>query len=129
MPESLTDRLDSFAPVVLSVFRIIIGLGFLVHGTVKLFGYPTGAAVPFGAWPTWWAGVIELVVGTLVALGLFTRAAAFLGSGTMAVAYFWQHAPKDFWPIVNGGEGAVLYCFGLFLLVFTGPGSLKLRGR
>lgn len=129
MSDSLTARLDNFAPVVLSVFRIIVGLGFLAHGSSKLFGYPGGPALPLAAGSAWWAGVIEVAVGVLLTLGLFTRAAAFLGSGTMAVAYFTAHAPADFWPLRNGGEPAVLYCFALFLLVFTGPGSIAVLRR
>jgi putative oxidoreductase len=78
------------------------------------------------------AGAIELVGGALIALGLFTRPAAFLASGTMAVAYFMAHAPKSFWPAVNMGEAAILYCFIFLYLAFAGPGSWSvdaLRGR
>lgn len=129
MSDSLTARLDDFSPVVLSAFRIIVGLGLLVHGTSKVFGAPAGPALAMASGSAWWAGAIEVAVGALIALGLFTRAAAFLGSGTMAVAYFSQHAPGGFWPILNGGELAVLYCFALFLLVFTGPGSVAVLRR
>lgn len=129
MSDSFTDRFDAFGPVVLSVFRIIVGLGLLVHGTSKIFGYPAGPALDMSAGSPWWAGVIEVVVGALVALGLFTRPAAFLGSGTMAVAYFTAHAPDGLWPILNNGELAALYCFALFLLVFTGPGPIALLRR
>ena len=137
MPESVTDRLDSFAPVVVSAYRIIIGLTFLAHGTAKLFGYPAGSALDLTVGPAltmsagsaWWAGVIEVAVGALLTLGVFTRAAAFLGSGTMAVSYFTAHAPDGFWPAFNDGEPAMLYCFALFLLVFTGPGPIALLRR
>ena len=86
----------------------------------------------FGAWPGWWSGLIELVAGLLVTSGLFTRAAAFLASGTMAVAYFWKHQPDGLLPIQNVGESAVLYCFAFLLLVFTGGGAWSLdnlRGK
>lgn len=122
-------RLDRHSPTVLGVFRIVIGFLFALHGTAKLFGWPatkTGA-VPFGTWPYWWAGLIELVVGVLVMVGLFTRIAAFIGSGQMAYAYFTEHQPEGLLPIQNGGELAALYCFAFLLLVFTGGGALALR--
>ena len=110
----------------LGVTRIVVGLLFVMHGTTKLFGFPEGSPVALGAWPMWWAGVLEVVLGALVTIGLFTRPAAFVASGMMAVAYFWRHFPDGFWPIVNGGESAVLYCFVFLMLVFTGPGGLVL---
>ena len=118
-------QLDRHSSTALGVFRIIVGLLFTLHGTSKLFGWPSSATgtVPVGTWPFWWAGVIELVVGLLVLLGLFTRLAALIGSGEMAFAYFTQHQPKAFWPIENGGELAVLYCFVLLLIAFTGAGA------
>ncbi len=122
-------RLDRYSPTVLGVFRIVIGFLFALHGTAKLFGWPatkTGA-VPLGTWPYWWAGLIELVVGVLVMVGLFTRIAAFIGSGQMAYAYFTEHQPGGLLPIQNGGELAALYCFAFLLLVFTGGGALALR--
>jgi putative oxidoreductase len=79
-----------------------------------------------GTWPYWYAGVIELVVGLLLLVGLVTRLAAFVGSGEMAFAYFTQHQPQALWPIENGGELAVLFCFGFLLLVFTGGGAFAL---
>ncbi len=88
-----------------------------------------GRRSPIGSWPYWWAGVIELVVGLLVALGLFTRIAALVGSGEMAFAYFTQHLPPHgLLPIQNQGELAVLYCFALFLLAFSGPGAFAVQG-
>lgn len=112
------------AGTALSVFRIVVALMFVLHGTAKLFGWPDGSPVAFGAWPAWWAGALEVVLGGLIAIGLFTRPAAFVAAGQMAVAYFWVHFPDGFWPTVNGGETAVLYCFAFLLLVFTGPGAL-----
>ena len=122
-------RLTSSSGVVLGIFRILVGLMFTMHGTVKLFAFPSGSPVAFGAWPAWWAGVLEIVLGLLITVGLATRAAAFLASGMMAVAYFWMHFPEGFWPIDNGGESAVLYCFVFLLLVFIGPGSLAVSRR
>ena len=125
MTRTLDTHLDRHSSTALGVFRIIIGLLFTLHGTSKLFGWPSNASgtVPVGTWPFWWAGLIELVVGVLVLLGLFTRVAALIGSGEMAFAYFTQHQPKAFWPIENGGELAVLYCFALLLIAFTGAGA------
>ena len=74
----------------------------------------------------WWGGLIEVVAGVLILAGLITRLAAFIASGVMAYAYFMQHQPKSFWPIINDGEPAVLLCFGFFLLVFTGGGAWAL---
>lgn len=122
-------RLESRSSVALGVFRIVVALLFAMHGTVKLFGWPTGSPAAFGAWPMWWAGALEVVLGGLIAIGVFTRAAAFLASGMMAVAYFWRHFPDGFWPIVNGGETAVLYCFAFLMLVSTGPGAVTVSRR
>lgn len=129
MTTNLEDRVSTQSAAMLSVFRIVIGLLFVCHGTSKLFGWPSGPALEAFSWPFWWAGIIELVVGVLVTIGLFTRQAAFIGSGQMAVAYFWEHFPEGFWPINNGGEAAVLFCFALLLLVFTGPGAWAVSRR
>ena len=133
MYRQLEAQLDRFSAPVLGLFRIVFGFLFAVHGTVKLFGWPElakgGGAVPFGTWPNWWAGVIELVVGLLLMVGLFTRPAALLGSGTMAFAYVTVHQPKALLPIDNGGELAALYCFAFLLIAFAGPGALAIDGR
>jgi putative oxidoreductase len=113
----------------LAVFRIVIGLLFLQHGTSKQLGWPAAPAVELGSWPAWYAGVIEMVTGILVAVGLFTMPAAILASGSMAVAYFWRHFPDGFWPINNGGESAVVFCFAMLLLACTGPGRWSLEYR
>jgi len=120
----LDSRLNAVTPTVLSLFRIVVGLLFICHATQKLLGWPTGPRVPVGTWPFWWAGIIEIVCGVLITIGLFTRPAAFIVCGEMAFAYFTQHLPKDFWPLVNGGELAVLYCSASLLLVFAGPGGM-----
>src|SRR5262245_9909256 len=111
MPYELA--LARFAPHLLSVLRIMAGLLFLEHGTSKLFDFPhveMPTAVMMFSLP-WVAGVLEVVGGTLMALGLFTRPVAFILSGEMAFAYFLAHAPQGFYPILNKGEGAILYCF------------------
>lgn len=82
--------------------------------------------MPVGNWPYWYAGVIELVLGLLIMVGLFTRIAAFLASGQMAFAYFTEHQPKGLLPIENGGEPAVLFCFGFLLLAAIGGGAYAL---
>jgi putative oxidoreductase len=123
------DGLDAWAPRVRSVLRIVSGLIFLAHGTQKLLSFPAGeragsglALDNLGAW----AGIIEIVTGVLLTLGLFTRPAAFLASGTMAVAYWYAHAPQNFFPVNNGGDAAILYCFVFLYLVFAGPGPWSL---
>ena len=129
MTQTFDTRLHAHSSSALGVFRIVIGFLFMLHGTAKLFGWPAtkSGAVPFGTWPYWWAGVIELVVGVLVMIGLFTRLAALLGSGTMAFAYFTEHQPNGLWPIQNGGELATLYCFAFLVLAFTGGGGLAVQ--
>ena len=114
------------APRMLSILRIMAGLLFLEHGTAKLLGFPAGTATPALFGLAWFAGVIELVGGALVALGLFTRYAAFIMSGEMAIGYFLVHAPQSFFPLVNRGEGAVLYCFLFLYLAVAGGGSWSL---
>ena len=106
-------NLGAWAPRVRSVLRIIAGLMFMLHGTQKMLGFPDpGAKLNPGA-PLLMkaAGVIELVCGALIAVGLLTSIAALIASGEMAVAYFKVHAPNGFWPTLNQGELAALYCF------------------
>ena len=140
MTANLDARLASFSSPVLSIFRIVFGLVFTFHGTMKLFGWPLGEAVPVGTWPYWFAGIIELVLGILITVGFFTRIAAFIASGEMAVAYFLAHWPPldgpaaSFWPYDaqlggNGGEAAVLFCFAFLLLATTGAGAWSVDGR
>ena len=123
--------LDRYTPYALAALRIAAGLIFMLHGTQKLFGFP--AMPPSGALPAamslmWIGAVMELVGGALIVLGLFTRPVAFLLSGQMAVAYWMFHAPKSVYPLLNGGDAAILYCFVFFLLVFAGPGAISLDG-
>ncbi|WP_374022355.1 DoxX family protein [Mycobacterium sp. HNNTM2301] len=135
----MTKDLNRYAPAVLSVFRVVYGLLFAAYGSRSLFDWPVRSPVrvEFGSWPGWYAGLIEVVAGVLIATGLFTRAVAFVASGEMAVAYFWIHQPQALWPVAdppagNGGGLSILFCFAFFLLVFTGSGSYSidaLRGR
>ncbi|MCH0539011.1 DoxX family protein [Streptomyces sp. MUM 203J] len=130
---AVSERLKQFQPYALGAFRIVVGLLFLSHGAAKLFGVLGGAdgsggTVPSGTWPFWYAGTIELVAGALVLVGLGTRSAAFLASGSMAYAYFDVHQAQGLFPMQNGGESAALFCWALLLLVFTGPGALALEG-
>ena len=113
-----------WSPRVLSVVRIITGLLFLEHGLIKLFGFPAPMPGMEHLPPLLLAAaVIELVCGILITLGLFTRIAAFLASGEMAVAYFMAHMSQGFWPALNQGEAAILFCFIFLYLVFAGPGE------
>lgn len=119
-----------YASHALTALRIVAGLLFLAHGLVKLLGFPPGAAPGqqeilglFGA-----AGVIEVGTGALMVLGLFTRAAAFLASGEMAVGYWLAHAPKSLYPVLNGGDAAILFCFVFLYISAAGPGAFSLDG-
>ncbi|HEX8233910.1 MAG TPA: DoxX family protein [Caulobacteraceae bacterium] len=130
----MSDRLNQWSPRVLSILRIVTALLMIEHATMKFFAFPAAMPMPGPLPPIIIAaGVIELVAGTLIALGLFTRPAAFLASGTMAAAYFIGHATQGFWPALNQGEAAIMFCFVFFYLVFAGPGSWSLdallRGR
>jgi putative oxidoreductase len=122
--------LDRWQPQLLSVLRIVTGLLFLEHGTSKLLHFPHVAMFD-GKLPVliMVAGAIELVGGALVTIGLFTRYAAFIMSGEMAVAYFMAHQPKSFFPAINGGEDAILLCFIFLYIAAAGPGPWSLNKR
>ncbi|MBP5861009.1 DoxX family protein [Streptomyces scabiei] len=124
----LHDWLDSRRPLVLGLFRIVLGLLFASEGAATVFGVLDRKASPVGDWPFWYAGVIELTCGVLVLLGVATRSAAFLSSGIMAFAYFTEHQKDGLFPLQNGGLAPVLFCWGFLLLVFAGPGALSLAG-
>jgi putative oxidoreductase len=112
------------APQLLSVLRIAAGLTFLEHGTGKLIGFPAGLPfidkMPSGL--LYFTGTLELVGGALIVLGLFTRPVAFILAGFMAVAYFMAHFPMSFFPAINMGEAAILYCFTFLYIAAAGPG-------
>jgi putative oxidoreductase len=115
--------LSRWQPQLLAILRIIVGLLFLEHALSKFFAFP----VPFPVHPLppmlIAAGVIELAAGLLVTIGLFTRIAAFIASGEMAIGYFMMHFPKSPWPIANMGEGAILFCFIFLYIAAAGPGA------
>lgn len=121
------DFLRPYTPQLLSVLRFMSGLLLLQHGTTKYLNFPVSdmnnasPATMGGA-----AGILELVGGTLLVLGLFTRPTAFILSGMTAVAYFYAHAPQGFYPLLNGGELAVLYCFVFLYLAAAGGGPWAL---
>ncbi|WP_051215248.1 DoxX family protein [Granulicoccus phenolivorans] len=130
---SLHSLLHRTQPGAVAAFRVVVGLLFACHGAASLFGILGGAhgtnggTVPFGIWPYWYAALIQLVCGLLVAAGLFTRLAALIASGSMAYAYFVSHQPDGVLPLQNNGEPAALYAWAFLLLVFTGPGALALE--
>jgi putative oxidoreductase len=122
----ITDRFTALAPRILGITRILASILFACHGAQLVFGAFGGLPPGVPAALRWSAGPIELVGGVLLAVGLFSRSAAFVMSGLMAFAYFTAHAPKGFWPIVNGGELAILYCWLFLYLAAQGPGAWAL---
>jgi len=119
------DSLTRWSPQVRSILRIVTALLFMEHGLMKLFHFPAaqpGAPDPLPALLVA-AAAIEVIGGALVAIGLFTRAAAFVCSGEMAVGYFKAHAPGSFWPALNGGDAAILFCFVFLYFAVAGPGA------
>jgi putative oxidoreductase len=131
-----TDELETvWAPRVLSILRIFAALIFMEHGTQKLLGFPPSEDPgPALLSLSGIAGLLELVGGPLLALGLFTRPVAFILSGEMAFAYWIAHAPRSFFPILNGGDAAILYCFVFLYLAAAGGGvwsldNLRKRSR
>ena len=125
------NQVNGWSSRALAALRIVSGLLFLAHGVVKVFGFPAGAEPGqqellslFGI-----GGMIELITGLLLILGLFTRPAAFIAAGQMAVAYWMFHVPSSPYPAVNGGDAAILFCF-VFLYIFTaGPGAWSIDNR
>lgn len=118
----------SFPDLALSMLRAVSGFLFFQHGMQKIFGLLGRDAQELFSL-MWAVGVLELVGGLAVLVGLYTRPVAFLLSGLMAVAYFWRHFPRGFWPIENGGELAALYCFVFFFLFAIGGGSYSVDRR
>jgi putative oxidoreductase len=122
--------LSRWQPQLLAILRIVVGLLFLEHALIKLFGFPPGGKPGLqdvGSF-LWIAGVVELITSVLVILGLFTRAAAFVAAGEMAVAYWMVHAKMGFYPAVNMGEGAILFCFVFLYLAAAGAGAWSVDG-
>jgi putative oxidoreductase len=121
--------LGKYSPQILGILRIVVGLLFLEHGLMKLVGFPA----PMGAGPLppmmLAAGIIEMIGGGLVALGLFSRCAAFVCSGQMAFAYFIVHFPRGIYPALNGGDGAILFCFIFLYLAAAGPGDFSVNKK
>jgi putative oxidoreductase len=117
----------SFAPILLSVLRIAVGLSFLEHGTGKILGFPAGlpGLDKLPAPMLYFTGLMELIGGLLIVIGLFTRPVAFVLSGFMAAAYFIVQFPIDFFPAKNYGEAALLYCFVFLYLSAAGPGPIS----
>lgn len=125
---STTGGPSRWMPYALSALRFFVGLTFVQHGTHKYFNFPPGQSYQGINLATMqgWAGTIELFAGALILVGLFTRAAAFVAAGEMAVGYFMVHAPHSFFTARNGGENAYLFCFVFLFLCFAGPGPISL---
>ena len=131
--ETLAARWRARAPEILSLVRIVAALVFMHVGTAKLFAVPVaimpgGGTAPAGSL-VWFAGILETFGGLLLLVGLFTRPVAFVLSGEMAVAYFHGHAPRGFWPVVNMGQPAILFCFLWLYFSAAGPGPWSLDAR
>jgi putative oxidoreductase len=122
-------RLEAFAPRILGVTRVLFGVLMACHGAQKTLGVFGGVPAEAPALVVWVAGSLELVGGALLALGLWARGTAFVLSGLMAFAYFMGHAPKGFWPILNGGELAVVYCWLALYFAAQGPGAWAVDNR
>jgi putative oxidoreductase len=130
MSEGIVGKWSELGPELRSLLRIVAAAMFILAGTSKLFAFPVGmppngGTAAFGT-QVWIGGVLEVVGGALLLVGLFTRPVAFVLSGEMAVAYFQFHFPRGFWPTVNGGVAAAIYCFVFLYLSAAGPGPWSL---
>lgn len=121
--------LERWSPEILSLTRIAFGLTFVEHGTQKLFSFPLEPIGGLGPGMLLFVGLLETICGALVSLGLFTRIAAFLLSGEMAIGYWALHVPRGFYPIMNGGEIMVLYSFAFLYFAAKGPGPWSLDAK
>lgn len=122
---------DRYAGQAQSILRIVAALLFILHGTSKLFGFPPmpeGMPAPEPGDILWLGALLELVGGSLVLVGFFTRPVAFLLSGEMAVAYWMYHAPQSLYPSLNGGDAAILFCFVFLFIALAGPGPWAIDG-
>ncbi|HZV19991.1 MAG TPA: DoxX family protein [Hyphomicrobiales bacterium] len=130
---------SSWAPIFLSILRIVVALLFIEHGTQKFFAFPSEASggIPAMMSLRWWQGIIELVGGGLLLIGLLTRPVAFILAGDMAVAYWWFHAKigqpeipvaNKIYPVLNNGDAAILFCFVFLYIAFAGGGPLGIDG-
>lgn len=120
---------DSLRPQFLSILRVVSALTLFQYGTGKLLGFPTLERLPAVFSLSWFAGALELVGGALLLVGLFTRPVAFILSGLMAFAYWIGHAPNSFFPVLNGGNLAIVYCFLFLYLSVAGPGPWSIDAR
>jgi len=123
------ERLGDYRPQALAVLRIVTGLLFLEHGTMKLFGFPAGQGGDSLPPLLLVASLLEVVGGLLITVGFLTRPVAFILCGEMAVAYFMAHAPRGFYPALNSGEAAILFCFIFLYLFFAGAGAWSVDSR
>ena len=121
--------LSRWQPQLLALLRIVTALLFLEHATQKFFAFPAPFPMP-GPLPPLLiaAGAVELITGVLVTIGLFTRIVAFLAAGEMAIGYFMMHFPQSFWPAINKGEAAILFCFVFLYIAAAGPGAWSVDG-
>lgn len=128
----MADFMQGFRSQIYALLRIVTGFLFLFHGSQKLLNWPLPAHEGAPAWIQYGAGGIELIGGALVMIGLFTRWSAFVASGCMAVGYWLAHGTKALWPIMNGGDLAIMYCFVFLFIAAEGPGIWsvdKMRGQ
>lgn len=123
--------LDKYASQILGSTRIMSGLLFLAHGTAKMFNFPArdgwSGYNPMSLSGA--AGAIEVIGGTMIILGFYSRPAAFICSGTMAFAYFIAHAPQNFYPLLNRGDAAILFCFLFLYIAAAGPGAFSINKK
>lgn len=125
----MNQTLNGFAPQMRSVLRIVASLIFFAHGSQKILGFPASDMNPPAFSLSWTAGIMELIGGALLFVGLFSRPVAFLLSGLMAFAYWLAHAPQSPFPVLNGGDAAILYCFVFLYIFFAGPGPWSLDAK
>lgn len=121
-------KYSDYTPYLLGVMRIVVAFLFMAHGTQKLFGFPSGEPIQIDHIATLYgiAGLLETIGGFFLVIGFLTRPFAFVLSGEMAVAYFIVHMPEGFWPLLNGGEKAMLYCFIFLFISAAGPGTFSI---